>query len=58
VTRLQEDKEIDSKSRDLDIESSNYKTLISSSKYREESIKIIVYLTTLKKLVNISILDF
>ncbi len=58
MTRLQEDKEIDSKSRDLDIESSNYKTLISSSKYREESIKIIVYLTTLKKLVNISILDF
>ena len=58
MTRLQEDKEIDSKSRDLDIESSNYKTLISSSKYREESIKIVVYLTTLKKLVNISILDF
>ncbi len=58
AARLQEDREIDSKLGDLDIESSSYKTLISSSEYREESIKIAVYLTTLKKLANMSILDF
>ena len=57
MARLCEEKEINAK-LDLGIESSSYKTPISSSKYKEESIKIIVYLTTLKKLAGISILDF
>ena len=56
MTRLQEGGEIDS--GDLDTKSSSYETLISSSEYREESIKIIVYLTTLKKPAGISVSDF
>ena len=58
ATRLQEGGEIDSGSGDLDTKSSSYKTPISSSEYREESIKIIVYLTTLKKLAGISVSNF
>ena len=57
MARLCKEKEINAK-LDLGTESLSYKTPISSSKYREESIKIVVYLTTLKKLVGISILDF
>ena len=57
MTRLCKEKEINAK-LDLGTESLSYKTPISSSKYRKESIKITVYLTTLKKLVGISILDF
>ena len=57
MARLYKEKEINAK-LDLGTESLSYKTPISSSEYREESIKIVVYLTTLKKLVGISILDF
>ena len=57
MARLYKEKEINAK-LDLGTESLSYKTLISSFKYKEESIKIIVYLTILKKLVGISILDF
>ena len=57
MARLYKEKEINAK-LDLETESLSHKTPISSSKYREESIKIVVYLTTLKKLVGISILDF
>ena len=57
MARLCKEKEINTK-LDLGTESLSYKTLISSSKYREESIKITVYLTTLKKLIGINILDF
>ena len=57
MARLHKEKEINAK-LDLGTESLSHETLISSSKYREESIKIVVYLTTLKKLVGISILDF
>ena len=57
AARLCEKREINAK-LDLGTESSSYKTPISSSEYREESIKMAVYLTTLKKLAGISILDF
>ena len=57
MARLCRENRINTKS-DLGTESSSYKTPISSSEYREESIKIVVYLTTLKKLAGMSILDF
>ena len=57
MAKLCKKKEVNAKS-DLGAESSSYKTPILSSEYREESIKIAVYLTTLKKLAGISILDF
>ena len=57
MARLYRENRINTK-LDLETEGSSYKTPISSSEYREESIRIVVYLTTLKKLVGISILDF
>ncbi len=53
AARLQEEREIDSKTED-----SNYETPISSSEYNEESIRITTYLTILKKPRGISIPEF
>src|SRR6266536_1461928 len=57
VVRLCKEKGINAK-LDLGTESLSYKTPISSSEYREESIKMAVYLTTLKKPVGISRPEF